>query len=82
MSIPPLSSSGGVHPTPQFQTEKIQGIINHYYKSVPSNIQAGCNLVIMQSGIEPVLPACRKCTAQRPSTLGLCLETIYHSVHY
>ena len=52
--IPPLSSSGGVHPTPQFQTEKIQGIINHYYKSVPSNIQAGCNLVIMQSGIEPV----------------------------
>lgn len=52
--ISPVGSSGGVGPTQPLKTEKLQSIIDSHYKSVPDTAHVGCNLVIMQPGVEPM----------------------------
>ncbi len=50
----PTGRSGGVSPTPQLQTQRVQSIIDRACQSMPSTTPVGCNLVIMQPGVEPL----------------------------
>lgn len=70
-SISPTGASGGVSPTPQLQTQKLQSITNKYYTSAPPTAQAaGCNLVIMQPGVEPMCLNAGKLPLNAPQHWG------------
>lgn len=50
--VSPTGPSGGVSPTPELQTQRLQSIINRACQSMPSTTPVGCNLVIMRPGVE------------------------------
>ncbi len=52
--ISPTGPLGGADPISPFQTQKLQGIINSRYETVPPTTPVGCNLIIMKSGVKPV----------------------------
>lgn len=67
----PIGPLGGVSPTPDLQTQKLQFIINKYYTSAPDTTQVGCNLVIMKPGVkEPVCLNAGKLPPNAPQHWG------------
>lgn len=74
LPISPTGPAGGVSPTPDLQTQKLQSIINEYYASAPDTArQAGCNLVIMKPGVkEPVCLNAGKLPPNKPQGIASC----------